>query len=93
MPMSPVSSWGQVWPTKTCAQIMNAATGDHTAVAGTIQVINGGLECIKGQIQQDDGGTFGKTMRRINNYLFASTSSGQRREEGLVRHHDALLPG
>ena len=63
---------------------MNEATGDHTAVAGTIQVINGGLECIKGQIQQDDGGTFGKTMRRINNYLFALDKLGLQVDEKKV---------
>lgn len=85
MPMSPVSSWGhKIWSKQTCAQVMNDKPGDHTALAGTIQVINGGLECIKGQIQQDDGGTFGKTMRRINNYLFVLDKLGVKVDQAKV---------
>jgi hypothetical protein len=77
MRMSPVSNWGhKVWPAKTCSQVINSAQGDHTAVAGTIQVINGGLECIKGQEDLNDGGTFGKNMRRINNYIFVMQHLG-----------------
>ena len=81
--VSPGAQWGyEKYGKRTSHALLRAAPpGDFGApFAASVQQINGGLECLRGEAQgfssRDRGGGFSRTARRANAYVYALEQLG-----------------